>query len=192
MMTQSMSGAGFMESMCLLCVGMSIYAHVSDIHVWVYAHFKNIVAAWMLQLFCWKYSDLCTLGIYKTHLDLLLSNFQHMYTCMLNGECRGFESHLRQFVFSLNIHMYLLRIWFVLLSLFLSSVYICKCLSCTRKLRCMWSSGLTSACVCGGVLEYRHVHVCVTICVHMPRTSIAIETHPHPLSNPCSSMYSRL
>ena len=53
--------------------------HMSAIYMYECMHILKIVAAWTLQLFCWKYSDLCTLGIYKTHLDLLLSNFQHMY-----------------------------------------------------------------------------------------------------------------
>ena len=46
-----------------------MYKVYMNIHVHVHVH-SSYIAAWALQLLCWKYSDLCTLGMYvkyKTH-----------------------------------------------------------------------------------------------------------------------------
>ena len=77
----------------LFCVGTAytkIRIHViytlcgNILHVCILVY-TSCSAAWALQLFCWKYSDLCTLGMYvtyKTHSYRPAPSNIYLHTCV--------------------------------------------------------------------------------------------------------------
>ena len=59
-------------------------------HVEVYIQCNSCRPAWVLQLLCWKYSDLCTLGMLLVHVCNIQDTL--VQTCCLatsNGDSRG-------------------------------------------------------------------------------------------------------
>ena len=68
-------------------IHIHIYIHTTIIKVCTHVH-SSCSAAWVLQLLCWKYSDLCTLRMYNVHVcsiqDTLIQtcNFQHNIMCV--------------------------------------------------------------------------------------------------------------